>query len=422
LFEENAAVRRRPLPDLARVVAVLVVVVGHWLASSLRYADGRFRHDNVLADVTWTQWLTLGFQVMPVFFLVGGHVNATSWIRWSARGGDWATWLGRRAVRLLVPASLYVAVMTAAVTTCVAAGIDGGELELAAWAVALHLWFLPVYLGLVAATPVMHAAHQRWGVRVPVALTAAVAAVNTAVLGWHVEPLGWLNYALVWVAVYQLGFAWQDGTLARFAAVLAVGGAAAVVLLTGPGPFPVSMVGVAGAPISNTSPPSIALLAFAVTQSSLLILAEPRSSGGHLVNRLTPYVMTMFLWHMVPVVLIALAAYPADLLPQPHAGSVLWWEWRVIWVLLLSVLFVPLVTVAERVERALVRRVRTDSGPVTSGGRVLLVTGTASAAFGLLLITLHGFAPGGTLPPVALLTFAVGLVAVLGSTATTRRG
>jgi hypothetical protein len=29
--------------------------------------------------VSWSGWATLFFQVMPVFFVVGGYLNATSW-------------------------------------------------------------------------------------------------------------------------------------------------------------------------------------------------------------------------------------------------------------------------------------------------------------------------------------------------------
>jgi len=35
-------------------------------------------------------------------------------------------------------------------------------LATAGWAVALHLWFLPVYLILLSMTPAMDAAHRRW--------------------------------------------------------------------------------------------------------------------------------------------------------------------------------------------------------------------------------------------------------------------
>ena len=66
-----------------------------------------------------------------------------------------------------------------------AGGGRGGLAEIAeaSWLVALQLWFLPVYLLLIALTPVMLAAHRRWGLMVPAVMAAAAALVDVAV-GW----------------------------------------------------------------------------------------------------------------------------------------------------------------------------------------------------------------------------------------------
>jgi hypothetical protein len=61
--------------------------------------------------------------------------------------------------------------------------------------------------------------------------------------------------------------------------------------------------------------------------------------GGVAVNGV---IMTLYLWHMVPVLVAALALYPTGVMPQPEAGSASWFAGRPVWVaacgLLLGVL------------------------------------------------------------------------------------
>jgi hypothetical protein len=111
--------------------------------------------------ISWAGWVTLGFQVMPVFFLVGGYVHATSWTRRHGRGGDWAEWVREHAMGLLWPTTVYVAAAIIAVAGARMTGAGTAELAQAGWLVALQLWFLPVYLLLIALTPAMLAAHRR---------------------------------------------------------------------------------------------------------------------------------------------------------------------------------------------------------------------------------------------------------------------
>ena len=78
---------REPSADVYRVLAVVVVVIGHWLVSAVTFHDGQFGNDYPLALMPWTRWLTLVFQVVPVFFLVGGYASAASWTLWRDVGG-----------------------------------------------------------------------------------------------------------------------------------------------------------------------------------------------------------------------------------------------------------------------------------------------------------------------------------------------
>ena len=144
-----------------------------------------------------------------------------------------------------------------------------------------------------------------------------------------------MNYLLVWGSMYQWGFAWQDGTLTRprwRPYALAAAGAAALAGLVAWGPFPVDMIG-AGERVGNTTPPSVALLAYAAAETGLVLAAAPavsrllaRPRWWRAVTRLNPAVMLVYLWHMVPVIIAAVAFYPTGVMPQPRIGSAGWWE------------------------------------------------------------------------------------------------
>jgi peptidoglycan/LPS O-acetylase OafA/YrhL len=77
--------------DLLRVAAIGGVVYGHWLLIGVTYCGGRLSGLDAVDYVSWGQWVTWAFQVMPVFFLVGGYVHARSWTTHYACGQCW-TW------------------------------------------------------------------------------------------------------------------------------------------------------------------------------------------------------------------------------------------------------------------------------------------------------------------------------------------
>tara|TARA_Y100000780_G_scaffold221222_1_gene229309 strand:- start:2527 stop:2850 length:324 start_codon:yes stop_codon:yes gene_type:complete len=65
--------------DFLRALSILAVISGHWLMAAPHVIDGNLAIANMLELEPWTRWLTWGFQVMPVFFLVGGYANGVSW-------------------------------------------------------------------------------------------------------------------------------------------------------------------------------------------------------------------------------------------------------------------------------------------------------------------------------------------------------
>jgi fucose 4-O-acetylase-like acetyltransferase len=440
---------RNRYADLLRVLAIGMVVLGHWLLTSISYSGGRLSGIDAMSDIGWSGLGTLVFQVMPVFFVVGGYANALSWTRHQAEGATWADWVRRRAIRLLRPTTVYVAVVAAAVAACRLAGANAAELAQAGWGVALQLWFLPVYLLLIALTPALHAAHRRWGLAVPAVMLLGVAAVDAGLLGAGLSGLGYANYLLVWGSMHQWGFAWQDGTLTRRRwrpYGLAVAGAVLLGGLLAWSPFPVNMVGTTGGGVNNTVPPSVALLAFAAVQTGLLLAAEPAVSRllaraprlWQWVTWLNDRVLTVYLWHMTPVVIVAVALYPTGVLAQPAIGSAGWWALRPAWIAALAVVLAPAAIWLARFEQPLRRRPgaqplrgqeaqpprgqeaqppRGEALPLARGSAALraalVAVGVGAAGVALARIAILGFAPGGDVPAATLAAYGCGVILTL---------
>jgi fucose 4-O-acetylase-like acetyltransferase len=407
--------------DFYRVSGVVLIVLGHWLAGSVTYRDGYFGRQNPLADQPWTQWLTWVFQAVPTFFLVAGYAAAVSWNhRRAIEGLSRPSWLRHRLARVLGPTTVYVALVSAVVVVLDTYGVARSTLEYAGWAVAMHLWFLAVYLLVVSLTPIAFAAQRRWGLWVPAGLALGVAVVDAASLAGHVPYLGWLNYLLCWATLYQLGIAWQKGLLARVRPLLlAACSAAALALLIWLGPYPVSMIGVPGQAVQNSDPPSLAMLAFGCGQAGLVVTLAPalsRALRADLVQRVlaraNSNVMALYLWHMIPVVIVAVVAYPAGLLPQLAEGDAQWWLARLEWVVILG-----LVTAMELALLWWGRRFFAAPLPVLEvlGGRwaePIMLAGAGMAAYGLAFLAAEGFAPYGHLPWLTALIFAIGVLLV----------
>ncbi|MFF3947487.1 acyltransferase [Streptomyces sp. NPDC001902] len=408
--------------DFLRALAICMVVLGHWLITALvPEPGGGIVAPELLAEIRWTQWLTLGFQIMPLFFLAGGHAAGGSWARARAAGGTAAPWVARRALRLLLPAAAYCGLVLLAVAICSAAGVDRRTLELAGWAMAMQFWFLPVYLLLSALTPVLHAAHRRWGPRVPVAMGALAVAAGASVMAGAPVLTGLVNYVLVWGVAYQLGFCWRDGQLTRLpAAAMAAGGALAFTALITLGPYPVSLIRVTGETVGNTDPPSPAMLAWVVAQAGACLLAASavrRALEGARMGRAVGFLggasMTLYLWHMLPV-LLAAVFYLVGLAPDAAFGSAAWWALRVPWMLVLAVFLAGVLVALRPLERALVRLFGAVAPPADAryDRPALLWTGLACSTAALAYWSVHGLAPAGRFPALPALAFAFGAALV----------
>src|SRR5690606_28146887 len=114
--------------------------------------DGTVGGFSALAVLTWARPVTWLFQVMPVFFMVGGFANAASLrsrLRRPDRAAATVDWLLDRGARLTYPTAVLLAVVAIAAVAAGLAGVDRGQIGTAAWLATLPLWFLVAYLAAV---------------------------------------------------------------------------------------------------------------------------------------------------------------------------------------------------------------------------------------------------------------------------------
>ena len=361
LAERTPETRNRYV-DFLRAASMLVVVVGHWLAAA-PYIDetSTLVTAQTLTVIPWTAWLTWGLQVMPIFFMVGGYANGVSWRAARRDGKSYAAWLEGRLRRLLLPLLPLLAVWVAIVAIEYTRGVRPDLVSYGSRVAFIPVWFLAVYIGIVLLVPVTEAAWTRFGLKSFWALTAAAVVTDILYFAAGLHALGFANYLFVWGAISVLGYAWLDErfTDRRNMLMGAAFGFVALLLLVGFGPYPVSMIGVPGDPVSATTPPKVTLIALALMQAGLLLALQAparRWLAGRLVWATTVAIngsiMTLFMWHLTATNLVVLAAYLAGgvgLHFEPGSSS--WWWSRFAWLAANAVALVPFILAFGRFER-----------------------------------------------------------------------
>lgn len=347
--------------DALRGLSIVVVVLWHWVLS-ITHVDrsGVLTMPNPIHAVhgLWVgTWL---LQIMPVFFVVGGYANLAAWDAVRSRGGTWATYARKRVDRLLKPIGAFLAVW--AVLDLVVRLARPGTPSVWTWGrvVFVPLWFLGAYLAVVLIAPVAARAHRAHRTAALVGLGVAVITLDLARfhLGW--TAAGPANSLLVWVFAHQLGFFWRDGTTTGWSVQrrtsVVIAGLAGLVVLTGSGWYPRSMVAVRGEAVSNMFPTTAAIAALAVFQFGLVLLARPaleRLLARRAVWKATVTVnavaMTVFTWHMTALVAVigAWRAAGWELASEPTAT---WWAQRPAFLLLPGIFLAVLLAAFARFE------------------------------------------------------------------------
>jgi len=413
--------------DFLRAISITVVVLGHWLMAVITVQGGRVVAGHMLAEAPGTRILTWVFQVMPIFFMVGGYSNAASWSAAERTGKSYADWLRSRCQRLLGPTAVFAVAWVPLALLARLVVPDPDMLLLTGHFVTVPLWFLAVYLMVIPTAPAMFKLHRRFGVAVPVVLT--VAATVFDVVDMHILPphdsleltVGWINYPIVWLAVHQIGYLWWDGSLEkspRTRGWLASVGLAGLVALTASGLYPLSMIGVPGTGRTNNTPPTVVLVFLALFQMGLILISSPRARRW--LSQTEPWartivansmIMTMYLWHLTALVLAVFAGVLLGVGFKLEPLTPGWWLTRILWLAVLSAVLLVFVAIFGRFERP---RPPTEVG---GGRRTAVVTcaGALLAGAGLAGLAIEGFYTPDELwgfPVVTLLILLLGTTAV----------
>ena len=426
-FARATPADRNRVIDLMRVVALLCVVVGHWLKQGIFIDAEGIPHRQGLLDLApWTHPVTWLFQVMPIFFLVGGFSNALSWRRAVVAGTTYGSWLYRRTRRLTSPLVPLLVFWSITASLSGVLGLDQDWLRIAGRASLVPTWFLATYLVVVALVPLTLRIWDRFGLASIVAGLLLAGSVDATSLLAESDIVGLANVILVWGTMHQLGYAWLDGALHRpHRAVLLAGGSfAALVALVGLGPYGISMVGVPGFGVDNTYPPRVTLLLLGLWQAGVVLSLEPRLRRVVARPRiwvaivtLESRLMTIYLWHMAAVGLVLGVSIWSGIGLRSRPDTADWWITRPLWLLVLAGTTLLLTLLLGRYETRPASRLSTRAwlslteaglislaiaamahyGLVLSGGRVLwyLPLGAAVLLIGVARTT-HGSAGGST--------------------------
>jgi hypothetical protein len=422
LWARAAAVAARTPPtrnryvDFLRAVSICAVVFGHWLMAAPYIDQGAIQVGSMLEHQAWTRWLTWAFQVMPVFFLVGGFSNGITWRAARRDGRSYAEWLQVRLQRLAGPVLPLLVAWIILAAGAQWLGLRPEMVKVASQMALIPIWFLAVYVAVVVLVPLSYRAWERWGFMSFAVLVAAAIIDDLLFFAADLRAVGWLNYGFVWLAVHQLGYAWRDGYLAgpRQGLAWMAGGALLLVGLITIGPYPVSMVSVPGQEISNTLPPKIAMLALGIAQCGLLLSIEgpmrrwlERPAPWTAVVLVNGMIMTVFLWHLTASTLTIGAALWFDGIGlHVTPGSTEWWLLRPVWLAVYLLALLPFALGFGRFERSGAGQ-RTLPAWRLAGGALLICAGLA-------LLALDGVAGDGWLGlrvGVLLLPFAGAVVA-----------
>ncbi|WP_439376994.1 acyltransferase family protein [Amycolatopsis lexingtonensis] len=377
--------------DVVRAGAILAVIAQHWVMPVLSYSDGHLATGNALATPGWwvVTWLS---QVMPLVFFAGGAAGLISF----RRAESTRTWLAGRIKRLMVPVLPLLAVWLVVPDFLRGLGVPPQPLQVGSAIAAQLLWFLAVYVLVVLLTPLMAAAHRRWGLKVPLVMGAAGILVDVA----RFNDLGYIGYAnaiFVWVAVHQLGFHYVEGSLGtltrRGALTLSAAGFGITALMVAFGPYPASMIGMPGAPVSNMSPPTVLLAFLAVGQIGLLLAFRPQLNAlaarpgiGNALSWLGARFMSVYLWHMPALIVVAGVTVYGLGYETPAPGTLLWLVMAPAWFAVCGLVLLGLLRLFAHFE------MQRDTGEITARTPQLVVAGLLVSG-GLLGLAAHGFAP-----------------------------
>ncbi len=379
--------------DFLRAASIVSVVLGHWLISVIFWRDSVIYTTSAIG-LTRGLWLaTWVFQVMPIFFFVGGFSNLVTYESYRRRGLSTWMFIRGRLERLLRPSIIFLGlwVLIQIVLHLADVGRPTGP---KLWG-DTHLlrgmfppgstlpfgplWFLGMYMVVVSISPLTIRLHQRYRWHVPAVLVVGAIAADVIGFGFGISGVRYANVAFVLLLPHQLGHFYADGSLAKLPRKVYWGmvaiGLGMLILLTNPylfsvlggadrfdwfpgiGYYPRSLLGTDVESISNAYPPTLCYLAVGIWTIGAIMLLRDRLSrwlqeprpwkATILANSI---IMTLFLWHMTAFLLAVLALWPLGL-GRETSGTTAWWIERIAWIGIPALILGALVAIFGRFER-----------------------------------------------------------------------
>lgn len=309
---------RDRIVDAARAISLLLVVAGHAVMGVVWWQHDSIKLGNLLAAFPWTQLVTWLLQISPLFFFAGGAANAISWDKHVKRNGTYANWMWLRTQRLLRP--LWAYLIFAGFLAGFFTSFTDSKVTAPLMSLSTQLiWFLGCYLFVTALAPLFIQATPWRGALMTFGLIAASGLVDGVWLfaSWP-KAVALLNFVLVWSVPAYLGSLRARGTLARYSRKLlwsvVIMDLIINALLIKFGPWPLSLVGMPGEPISNMAPPTIVLALHSLTLVCLVTLFNvpltrtlARPKVWRRITGINLVAMTLYLWHL-PVLAVLFTA------------------------------------------------------------------------------------------------------------------
>ncbi|MEV0586924.1 acyltransferase [Nonomuraea sp. NPDC050310] len=352
--------QRDPYVDWLRALSLIVVVVWHWAFTILEWEPDGPMPTSPLGFTSGLWILTWLLQVLPLFFYVGGHVHLLSWERAHARGVGIGSFVLRRIQALAVPALVLSAVWVA-IGVVITLVFDVEWMGRVVLLILSPLWFMAVYLVLIALLPVSIWLHKRYDVLTLVWLGGAALVVDVIRLRYGVEWVGWLNMIIVWGLAHQAGFFYQRvvDLPRRYDYAVLWTGLFALFGLVYSGIYPGSMVGVPGDKWSNMAPPTFVIVALLMFQIGLVevlrptmerLLARPRwKKVNETINR---YALPLFLFHTTGMAIaLGISWWLFGQIGRDVPPDLYWWLERPIAILGPLICTVPVIALFTRRRR-----------------------------------------------------------------------
>ena len=325
--------------DSVRAWSLIVVVFGHFIMQIYFWDNGIPQSGNTLSSGNLWPFTTWILQVMPLFFIAGGAVNFGSYLR---SQGNFNQWLWQRTRRLMKPTVVFLLTLAIAfsiITLLADESVTDGLVT----GVTGPLWFLSVYILVVALTPLSVNVWKRLGKK-SIAIFLLLAVLVDYLRLNVLDAFGVLNLIIIWVMVHQLGFWYQEGVTKVHARAFIAFGLISNILLTQVFQlYPTSLVGIPTEKFSNMAPPTIILAFHSFVLFGLLVLLAPwlqkvtsTPRGFRLMSRAAMLAMTIYLWHMAVLVAWLTALHYLNLdLPARIENSIIvpdgisYWLWLI---------------------------------------------------------------------------------------------